>query len=315
MVNPDGWGELIGLRLVSSGSELNSARFNLQATPLRYGWKVGLTAASTHYELGDAFADLDANGRARTLGLYGLYPLRRAQRANAYVQLLGEYKDLEDRVLGDTTQKNSRSAGVVLSADHRDQWLGGGVSSYSLALSAGELDIDSAAARALDASTARSHGSFSKAGLSLLRLQRVSERVALYAGASAQWSDGNLDSSEKFALGGANAVRAYPQGEAIGDRGYLATVELRYRLPTPVLGGEVDLLAFYDHGEVKINARPWLPGDDNKRRLSGAGVGATFASRGGFFARLNVAAKTGSEDAVSDADKDVRAWVQLVKRF
>lgn len=315
LVNPGGWGELIGLRLVSSGSELLSARFNLQATPLRYGWKAGATLGSTQYQLGDAFADLDAKGRARTFALWGLYPLRRSERANAYVQLVAEYKDLQDRVLGDTTEKNSRAASVLLSADHRDQWLGGGVSSYTLALGAGTLDIDSAGARALDASTARSHGAFHKAAVSLLRLQRVSERLALYAGASAQWSMDNLDSSEKFALGGANGVRAYPQGEATGDRGYLATVELRYRLAQQVLGGDVELAAFYDQGEVRINARPWLPGEDNTRRLAGAGLGVTLTRRDGLNARLNVAAKTGREDAVSDHDKDVRAWVQVVKRF
>ena len=80
-------------------------------------------------------------------------------------------------------------------------------------------------------------------------------------------------------------------------------------------GGQVDVLAFYDHGAVKPNARPWLAGEDNKRRLSGAGLGATYALSEQLFARLNVAAKTGSEDAPSDSDKDVRAWLQLVKRF
>jgi hypothetical protein len=43
-----------------------------------------------------------------------------------------------------------------------------------------------------------------------------------------QWADTNLTSSEKFSLGGNDAVRAYPTGEAPGDRGWLATAELRY---------------------------------------------------------------------------------------
>ena len=40
----------------------------------------------------------------------------------------------------------------------------------------------------------------------------------------------NLDSSEKMELGGAYGVRAYPEGEAFGDEGYIATAEARLML-------------------------------------------------------------------------------------
>jgi len=41
----------------------------------------------------------------------------------------------------------------------------------------------------------------------------------------------NLTSAEKFSLGGATGVRAYPSGEALGDTGYVFQGELRYIIP------------------------------------------------------------------------------------
>ena len=48
-----------------------------------------------------------------------------------------------------------------------------------------------------------------------------------------QWSANSLDSSEKMPITGPFAVRAYPTGEASGDRAWLATAELRWTLPQP----------------------------------------------------------------------------------
>lgn len=62
----------------------------------------------------------------------------------------------------------------------------------------------------------------------LLYLQAFNQGWSLYANLEAQSADKNLDSSEKFFLGGAQGVRAYPLGEAAGDEGAMATLELRY---------------------------------------------------------------------------------------
>lgn len=88
---------------------------------------------------------------------------------------------------------------------------------------------------------------------SVVRLQRLTDRISLYGQVQGQWSDGNLDSSEKISLGGAYGVRAYPEGEAQGDQGYVANVELRYAL-TEI----AQLFTFVDHGEVLLNKDTWV---------------------------------------------------------
>jgi hemolysin activation/secretion protein len=47
-----------------------------------------------------------------------------------------------------------------------------------------------------------------------------------------QLASKSLDSSEKFALGGAKGVRAYPHGESSADEVCVANVEMRYAIPT-----------------------------------------------------------------------------------
>ena len=87
-------------------------------------------------------------------------------------------------------------------------------------------------------------GFWQKTNLDIYHIQRLSNRVNLHASLLAQYAWHNLDSSEKFYIGGYNAVRAFPQGESGGDHGLLASLELRYQTGNP----HFQLAAFYDAG-------------------------------------------------------------------
>lgn len=89
-----------------------------------------------------------------------------------------------------------------LRGDHRDSLGRGGLTGYSLTWSTGNIDIETPAIRALDATTARSNGHFNKLGFSAMRLQSVTDTVSLYAGINGQIASKNLDTSEKMELGG-----------------------------------------------------------------------------------------------------------------
>ena len=141
-----------------------------------------------------------------------------------------------------------------------------------------------------------------------MRLQRLSDRFSLYTQLQGQWADGNLDSSEKISLGGAYGVRAYPQGEASGDQGWLANLELRYALTDAW-----QLSTFVDHGEVRLNKDAWSNGE-NHRSLSAAGVGARWAAYG-WQVNAVAAWKLGNDDPQSDVDRSPRVWAQVVRFF
>jgi hemolysin activation/secretion protein len=71
-------------------------------------------------------------------------------------------------------------------------------------------------------------------------------------------------------------VRAYPEGEASGDRGWLGSAELGWQL---LPGWQA--VAFADAGVVQVNSHAWDAAADNRRRLAGAGLGGRWAEAPG----------------------------------
>ena len=131
-----------------------------------------------------------------------------------------------------------------------------------------------------------------------------------------QLASKNLDVSEKMELGGMYAIRAYPEGEAYADEGYVITLEGRVLLPrfSGSWPGQMQLIGFVDTGRVTINKNPWVIGP-NERTLSGAGVGINWSGTNNFMVRAYYAFKLGNESATSGPDASGRFWIQAVKYF
>lgn len=316
--NPLGLGDVASLRAVTSGSGLNYGRASYQVPFGRA--TAGVSYSRLDYELGKEFEPLRANGTAEIASIYGSYSLIRSRNDNLYVQLAYEARAFQDRVdsIPSVTDKKADVLLASLYGNHRDTLGGGGLSTYSLTWSAGRLDIQTPAALAADAASARSNGSYGKLGFTASRLQRVTDAVSLYASISGQLASKNLDSSEKMELGGMNGVRAYPQGEAPGDQGYLMNLEARMLLPrfSERAPGQVHLIGFVDAGRITINKKPWPNAAPNNHRSLGAyGVGATWSEPGNFQVRAYYARKLGNENATSAPDKSGRFWVQAIKYF
>ena len=314
--NLAGQGDVATLRALSTFDGLNYGRAAYQ---MQFGKATaGVAYSRMEYELGKGFSDLDANGTADIFSVFGSYPLLRSRRSNLYAQLGYDYKTFEDRIdaIPLVTDKNIHVLMASLHGNHRDDFAGGGLTAASLTWSTGVLDIETPEARAADSVTARSNGHYDKLGFHVMRLQHITDRVSLYGAVSGQVASKNLDSSEQMSLGGMYGVRAYPQGEAFGDEGYLATLEARLLLPqfSDQQVGQVHLIGFVDGGSVTVNKDPW-DGSDNSRTLSGAGVGVNWIDNNNFSVKAYYAQKLGSEEATAAPDSNGRLWVQLVKYF
>jgi hemolysin activation/secretion protein len=304
------------LRVITSGSGLQYARASYHLQVGR--GKVGVAFSGLRYELGREFEALGAHGTARVASLYGSYPLVRSRSSNLY--LLGNldakrFRDVVDST-GAVSEKDARVATVALHGDHTDGIAGGGVNAWSVALSAGDIDLRTPADRAADAATARTQGGFGKLAFSATRLQAVSDRLSLYVSANGQLASENLDVSEKMQLGGMYAVRAYPEGEAYADEGVVLSAELRWLMPPwrDAQDGRLYLIGFVDAGAVTTNKEPWLAGR-NRRTLSGAGVGVNWFGANDLEVKAYYAFKLGNEAATSAPDRSGRFWVQAVKYF
>jgi hemolysin activation/secretion protein len=314
--NLTGHGDVLSFRGLTSGPGLNYGRVSYQ-TQLRKA-TVGVAYTALRYRLGKEFESLRAHGTAEIASIYGSYPLVRSRDSNLYGLLAFDAKKFRDEVdvTSTVTERKAHVLMAGLHGNHRDGMGGGGLSTGSLTWSTGAIDIITPAALAADQVTARTNGHFDKLGFTAARLQTVTQTLSLYAAVSGQFASKNLDISEKMGLGGMYGVRAYPVGEAYADEGYLATLEARLLLPkvSQVMPGQMHLIGFVDTGTVTLAKNPWAAGE-NRRTLSGAGVGVSWADYNNFVVKAYYAHKLGNAVATSAPDKKGRFWVQLVKYF
>jgi len=307
--NPGAIGDSIALGGLYTGSGLNnwSVAYSLPTGP--NGAKFGVSYSRVSYLLGtETYASLHATGLAKTTSIYETYPLLRSRNANLNLRLSYDHKTLGDQTTGTGTttdsQKQANAVNIGISGDRRDS-AGDGVTSFDFTVTSGHLTMESAYAQEKD-TTLQSAGSYTKASLNLLRQKYLNPRLSYSLSLASQLASKNLDSSEKLSLGGASGVRAYPQGEASGDTGYLFTGELRWNMPTP----QLQLAAFVDNGYVTLNKSA-----TDSRYLTGAGLGIIYNRPGDYSIRLDYAWKVGSESAQSDTDKSGRLWLRGTKVF
>jgi hemolysin activation/secretion protein len=316
--NPFGYGDAATLRAFSSFDGLNYGRAAYQRQLL--GADIGVAFTALDYELGREFESLKAHGTAQIASIFGRLPLQRSRESNVYVQLGLDTKTFRDEVdvtAPATVAEKAANVGMLsFVGDRRDRMGGGGLSTYALTWASGSLDLKNPQMLLADAMTARTDGHFDKVTFELMRLQSVTEAVSVYIALQGQLTDQNLDVSEKLGLAGANAVRAYPEGELYVDAGYLVNVEARTSLPRFVerMPGQLQWVVFFDGGTGDLNEDPWSQAR-NRRTLSAAGMGLNWFDAGRFTMKTYYAHKLGSEAATSAPDADGRFWLSAIRYF
>lgn len=303
------WGDMTSLSLTTSGKGLVSGGLNYQM-PINEGLKFTMGYSQMRYELSNDpnFDPSRDYGTAYTNHVDISYALNRSRVSNLNLLLGYDQKRLEDNYAGYFTSKHSHIYSVGLSSDSNDSWGGGGASANTLTHYQGKLSGTSGLQTV-------NTGNWHKTAFSVMRQQNITERLSAFLSFSGQMAGGNLDTSERFSLGGATGIRAYPVGEASGDEAWMLNTELRWLLPKKIGKGSVQLVAFYDTGTSYIEKNPTTVSDTNRRSLSGAGLGINYAVPSDYYVKLHYAWKLGSEAAKSDTDKSGRLWLQVVKLF
>jgi hemolysin activation/secretion protein len=311
--NPSGYGDVLSFRGLTGGSGMNYGRISYQLPVNSDGTRVGIAYSDMAYKLGKEYSILDANGNAQIATLFASHPIIRSRQRNLNAQISVDAKHIEDRIdsADVAVKKTAQVWNLGLTGDHRDGMGGGGINSYSATLSFGKVNIDSPTAKAIDDLTAKIDGHYSKLYVNALRLQSITDATSLFVSYTGQFASSNLDSSEKFSLGGAFGVRAYPNGEAPADTAQLITAELRHNLPAGF-----QLVGFVDTARAKLIEDRWASATgDNQRTLSGVGLGLNWMHPEWFALTAFYAHKLGNEKATSDTDRSGRFWVQAVKSF
>lgn len=293
------------------------------------GLNLSLSYSGLSYELGDDLASLNAKGWADTYSTTISYPLLRSRSASVWGGLRFDYLRLRDEANDVRTSDRKIPVGNgSLTGSFYDHIGGGALTNAGITIASGDVDISGvAAAETADAAGPQTAGSFYVGSYSLARLQRITRQLSLLVSARGQLADKNLDSSQKFILGGPNGIRAYPVGEASGDEGHSFTLETRFDIPAMPAWATTQLVAFYDSGWVKLHHETWAGSitnatGENDYWLSGAGVGLVIGKAGLYSIRASYAHTLGDNPGRStsgnDSDNrssDDRGWLQALVWF
>lgn len=305
--NALGYGELINATAASSGDGYQYVAL-ASSVPLGADGLIfrGLLAA-THYELGEQFSPLDADGDNTTLALGVTYPIYRSLNKNLYTTLDVKKQSFDDDVGATNTaeDKDISSLNIGLKGDYTS--LSGSSTEWSVNVIVGDVSLD--ALSLVNDAYAR-EGSFTKLNGHISYNAWLNEKWYLSVKVNGQAAGSNLDSAEKMQLGGVNGVRAYPSGEALVDNGVIGTLELGYQLTDNVI-----VAGFVDAAIGEQHKSPLVTDLNNTKQLSGVGAKVDWQLSDSVVFSSSIAWRTDSAPTSDERDLEPRFWLQLVKHF
>ena len=316
--SPLGLGDLLSLRVLGSDTGGQTLGILTYGLPLNgAGTRVGLRLGEQHYRLGREFAVLNGHGRQGGASVMVSHPLIRRIDHNLFVSAFHIRFDFSDRLdtVGFASDSRQQITGAGLALDWRDTWLGGGASLLQTQYLAGRTRLDTPALAALDLAPGglNVQGSYSVLRFRAQRTQAIDPRSHLLIAINGQAASKNLDAGTEMAIGGPDAVRAYPVGELFADQGILTRIEytrafnLIERAPTSIS-------LFFDHARVDINRNPLPGGAANKRSFAGYGAGLRQAIGANATIQSSIAWRA-TEAPASEADRRPRLWLSLMVRI
>ncbi|HEY2623130.1 MAG TPA: ShlB/FhaC/HecB family hemolysin secretion/activation protein [Dyella sp.] len=308
-------GDLLNLSAVTSGSGMRYGRIDYRYLLNGQGTTLGAAVSGLDYRLKGDLSDLDGHGNAQVASVVLAQPLIRNTRGNLYVQVEFDHRRLNDDIdiVGIENRRHTNNWTATLAGDQVDST---GVSNLRLAVTYGHLYTDNLQTEFIDAIGARTAGSFTKATLSLSRLQQINPTNAFYFGFSAQGANKNLDTSEQLYLGGPDSVRGYDVGVLAGAQGNLGTIEFRHDTTFAVIPGAWQFAIFVDSGRVQPYKDTFLPGP-NSARMSSAGLGVHWSGPNSWLISASVADPIGNKPELlgPNASTSAHVWVELRKGF
>jgi hemolysin activation/secretion protein len=283
--NPGTIGDQFSIsNIKSSGSDYSLASYSL---PLNSdGLRAGVSASYLDYEnvgkFGKDVSDLAGFGRAHTVGMNFSYPLERSPASNSNITAGFDRKMyLNKKATDGSFNSDYRIDNMTLgfNGNRYDGWGGGGVNTAGVVLTKGHLVFGSQNPENYGLLTPTT---FTQYTLFASRTQQVvPEKTILNLKFSGQIASVDLDSAEKFYLGGPNGIRGYPGSQAGGSQGAMVNIEIEQALEDKLVA-----LAFFDAGFVQqykdsgaFKTMKGRTGANNSYSLRSVGVGLKRSDR------------------------------------
>ena len=303
----------VGLLSNGKGLKYLSASYDTLLNP--NGLRGGFGYSYTGYELKEEYENLDAKGYSKDLNLFNLsYPIIRERNRNLYAKLSLNNKKIRDEIRSTDSISEKEITVATLSLDYENASL---IDIYptsttlQLAFTRGTLSFENDADMSLDMAGANTNGTYNKIYLEAFKSISFTQRLSLEGTFKYQHSLGhkNLDGSEDLSIGGSQGVKVYPTSEASAENGYVATIEVKYILPTvadkPGYTHKVGI--FYDRARAYAANNTNVIGDDISLQDMGL---AYYASYKDFFLNSFVAWRLNSDVVTSEPDYNSKVMIQ-----
>lgn len=221
-------------------------------------------------------------GEAKQAGITLSHPLIRSYKRNLTVSAALDGTDSDNYFL-DTQFGGFRTRALRASAAWSDVGKTGG---YAAAVSVSQ-GIDALGARPF---AGYSEAGFRKATLQLTGVKKLGQRFSLRAGATGQYSDSLLPTTERFSLGGPGSGTAFTQGIVTAESAIAGSIELSAKVIGPqssTLG--LTLFVFADGGLGNSLARPAYLIPERDFSLASAGGGVRISPAKGWVGSAQLA--------------------------
>ena len=318
LLKPD---DTLDLNLLLSDEHMQFARW-AYAFPWQSnnGLRLGLASSYLTYRLGGSASSLNAYGSANQQSVWAEQPLINTPTWQTLWRVQYEQSSLRDLETTSASDNDRRTQVLHLSTGlTHTNFTGAGQQWLNLDAGLGYLGFNNDTAQSLDSTTANTQGAFQKLNLSA-GWQQTFDRSLWSVNWQSQWSNRNLDNSQKMSVGGAHSVRAYAPGALSADNGHLLSTEFKHplspaeRLLNPwgqwFAGGFVDVawLTLYRH--------PYSS-DNNQARLSGCGVFLSWQGPRDWQGKISFSKAFGSTPSQlsGSSDEHPAAWLELSKAF
>jgi hemolysin activation/secretion protein len=288
----------------SENGNLSSYGLNYDLPVGAQGWRVNAGTSLAEYSLGGDFANLKASGTVKSYRVGVSYPLLRSRASNAYIKFDVARNDMQDefKAAGEKLDKFSHLLTATANIDWLDEWLGGGSSRAELAVTTGQLNLGRVAKARDVLGTDQGYG---KALITLQREQLIRNNLTFNAQLQHQQAFNNLDSSEKFSIGGPATLPGYATGEANADDGTLLKLKLMWRVRNDTALG-----LFADYAHIDSVHNPLANTPNNSRHFSDAGFSLDWQGAQGLNASMLVAWAGSEKPNPADNDRP-RLWANL----
>jgi hemolysin activation/secretion protein len=332
--SPTGNGEEIVVRLITTGKYSNYGYIDFAVPVLDNGMRLGTSFDYLDYELKHQKPGEDGDGTAWNATVYAKYPVIRTEKFNIEVELDYVHTKLKDYSLSQEVDNSDIDKGVFrVSMNRSDEFMQNGITYLDFAVITGNLKLNNAQNKQRDDMYFRTEGQFTKATFSLSRYQNIAGNLSSKISIDGQWASKNLDSSEKYFIGGPYSLAGYATGEFAGDNAAVFYADLRYDFYNMPWSGDLQLSAFYSYGWLQIfkdgSTRDrikdmYYPLDpiENELNLQTIGLGLSQTWSDTAVIRLTVGKQIGGDKHIKrpyndpsgldydHSDSDYRVWVE-----